>query len=412
MVFLSIAPLNKKTSMKTKLFSIQSIVLLVLFSVIFSCKEEKNNSADKPVIQYEESASTLPIDKLKLPEGFKIEVFADSIDGARSMAMGENGTLFVGTRTENKVYAIQDRDKDFRADNVIVLSDTLEVPNGIAFRNGSLYVAEVGRLLRYDNIESSLENPTKPAVVYDDYPTEFHHGWKYIAFGPDDKLYVPVGAPCNICDSTVADNRYASITRMEPDGSNREVYAHGVRNTVGFTWHPESKEMYFTDNGRDMLGDDIPPCELNRITEAGQHFGYPFCHGGVIKDPEFGDQRPCEDFVAPVQAMGAHTAPLGVKFDTGNMFPKKYKKYAFVAEHGSWNRSKKVGYKIALVQLEDGKSVSYETFLDGWLDEESQERFGRPVDLLFLEDGSLLISDDFGDAIYRVTYEGSQVASN
>lgn len=374
--------------------------------IIVSCKQEKKSglSEEEPLVQYEEPKSHLPIDKLRLPEGFTIEVYADSIDGARSMAMGDDGTLFVGTRNENKVYAIQDRDKDFRADNIIVLDTSLVSPNGIAYKDGSLYVAEVGRLLRFDDIESQLNNPPEPKVVYDDYPTEFHHGWKYIAFGPDDKLYVPVGAPCNICDSTVSDKRFATITRMDSDGSNREIYAHGVRNSVGFTWHPETKEMYFTDNGRDMLGDDIPPCELNRVTESGQHFGYPFCHGGVVKDPEFGDQRPCSEFVAPFKALGAHVAPLGVKFYEGNMFPEKYKQYAFIAEHGSWNRTKKVGYKISLVQIQDNQAVAYETFLEGWLDEETQERFGRPVDLLFLEDGSLLISDDFGDAIYRVTY--------
>ncbi|MFS4491848.1 PQQ-dependent sugar dehydrogenase [Maribacter sp. 2308TA10-17] len=399
--------------MKTLLFRILLVILIAFSAVFLSCKEkETNKNAAESITQYEESMSVLPIDKLKLPEGFKIEVFADSIDGARSMAIGDDGTLFVGTRNEGTVYAIQDRDKDFRADNVIILDTGLVAPNGIAYRNGSLFVAEVGRLIRYDSIESKLENPGKPAVVYDDYPTEFHHGWKYIAFGPDDKLYVPVGAPCNICDSTVTDKRFSTITRMDPDGSNREIYAQGVRNTVGFTWHPETKNMYFTDNGRDMMGDDIPPCELNRITEAGQHFGYPYCHGGVVKDPEFGDQQPCADFVAPVQALGAHVAPLGVKFYTGAMFPEKYKKYAFIAEHGSWNRTKKVGYKIALVQIEDGKSVAYDTFIEGWLDEESQERFGRPVDMLFLEDGSMLISDDFGDAIYRVTYESGQLASN
>ena len=387
-----------------KRYSITTALLGLIALTINACKEKAVEN--KPIVQYEERASLLPIDKLNLPEGFKIEVYADSIDGARSMAMGDNGTLFVGTRNEGTIYAIQDRDKDFRADKVIVLDTALEAPNGIAFKNGALYVAEVSRLLRYDDIESKLDSTLQPAVVYDDYPTEFHHGWKYIAFGPDDKLYVPVGAPCNICDSTVSDTRFATITRMNPDGSNREIYAHGVRNSVGFTWHPDTKEMYFTDNGRDMLGDDIPPCELNRITEAGQHFGYPFCHGGVVKDPEFGDQRPCSEFIAPVQALGAHVAPLAVKFKSGNMFPEKYKNHAFIAEHGSWNRSKKVGYKIALVELEDGKAVSYETFLDGWLDEASQERFGRPVDLLFLEDGSLLISDDFGDAIYRVTYSG------
>jgi glucose/arabinose dehydrogenase len=392
-----------------KYLTLRTLVLSTLLLSFFCCKEEPKI---EPLIQYDEAKSELPIEKLNLPPGFKIEVYADSIDGARSMAMGDNGTLFVGTRNENTVYAIQDRDKDYKADNVIVLDTTFEMPNGIAYRNGSLYVAEVGRLMRYDSIESKLNNPPKPKVIYDDYPTEFHHGWKYIAFGPDDKLYVPVGAPCNICDSTVSDKRFATITRMNPDGTDREIYAQGVRNSVGFTWHPESKEMYFTDNGRDMLGDDIPPCELNRVTKAGQHFGYPFCHGGVVKDPEYGDQNSCDNFVAPVQALGAHVAPLGVKFYTGDMFPEKYKQYAFIAEHGSWNRSKKVGYKISLVALQDGKAVSYETFLDGWLDDESQERFGRPVDLLQLKDGALLISDDFGDAIYRISYNGGQLASN
>lgn len=394
----------------TSIHKIAFFSLMIIFAA--SCKEKTEKTTEQEVLeQYDEPLSELPIDKLKLPEGFKIEVYADSIDGARSMAMGANGTLFVGTRNENIVYAIQDRDKDFKADRTIVLDTTLEVPNGIAYKDGNLYVAEVGRLLRYDNIESELDSISEPKVIYDDYPDEFHHGWKYIAFGPDDKLYVPVGAPCNICDSTVVDERYSTITRMDADGSNREIYAKGVRNSVGFTWHPETKEMWFTDNGRDMLGDDIPPCELNRITEIGQHFGYPYCHGGTVKDPEFGNQRPCSDFVNPVQALGAHVAPLGVKFYTGTMFPEKFKDYAFIAEHGSWNRSKKVGYRISMVKLENNNAVSYETFLDGWLDEESQERFGRPVDILFLEDGSMLISDDFGDAIYRVTYDKTGIAS-
>ncbi|MEK6154026.1 sorbosone dehydrogenase family protein [Flavobacteriaceae bacterium 3-367] len=386
--------------------------LLVLSLSAFSCNQKKKAPAETDTQkEVPELGSHLPLDSLNLPDGFKIEVFADNIDGARSMAMGGNGTLFVGTRNENKVYAIQDLDGDFRADKTFVLDTTLEVPNGVAFKDGALFVAEVNRLLKYSNIEAQLSDPPKPEVIYDDYPTEFHHGWKYIAFGPDDKLYVPVGAPCNICDSTVVDARYATITRMDPDGSNREIYAKGVRNTVGFTWHPETEELWFTDNGRDMLGDDIPPCELNKVTEAGQHFGYPFCHGGTVKDPEFGDQHPCSDFVAPVQALGAHVAPLGVKFYTGDMFPEKYKGVAFIAEHGSWNRSSKVGYRITLVsQAEDG-TVAYETFLDGWLNEATQEAFGRPVDLLFLEDGSLLISDDFGDAIYRVSYSDTRVAS-
>ncbi|QLG46925.1 PQQ-dependent sugar dehydrogenase [Costertonia aggregata] len=390
--------------------SVATILLLAISIGFFSCKDVKKQKEESPKIEYDEPVSVLPINTLKLPEGFKIEVYADSIDGARSMAMSDNGTLFVGTRNDKTIYAIQDRDGDYRADRTILLDTTMEVPNGIAYKDGDLYVAEVDRLLKYPNIESHLDSLPKPEVIYEDYPDKFHHGWKYIAFGPDGKLYVPVGAPCNICDSTSVDERFATITRMDPDGSNREIYAKGVRNTVGFTWHPDTKEMWFTDNGRDMLGDDIPPCELNRIAEAGQHFGYPYCHGGIIKDPEFGDQKPCSDFVAPVQALGAHVAPLGIKFYEGDMFPKSYKGHAFIAEHGSWNRTKKVGYRISLVKLDGNEAVGYETFLEGWLDDASQEQFGRPVDILFLDDGSMLISDDYGDAIYRVTYS-EQIAS-
>lgn len=384
----------------------KKILLLSFLSlVILSCKDAKTEEEiPSDLGQAEETLSELTLERLNLPEGFKITIFADGIEDARSMAIGDNGTLFVGTRKANKLYAIQDLDGDYKADRTILLDTTLLVPNGIAFRDGALYVAEINRLLRYPDIEQHLLNLPKPEVIYDDYPTEAHHGWKYIAFGPDGKLYVPVGAPCNICDSATVDKRYASITRMNPDGSNREVYANGVRNTVGFTWHPETGELWFTDNGRDMMGDDIPPCELNRVSEAGQHFGYPFCHGGTVKDPEYGDQYPCSDFIAPVQPLGAHVAPLGIKFYRGSMFPESYKKYAFIAEHGSWNRSKKVGYRISMVQLEGDKAVNYETFIDGWLDDQSQEAFGRPVDLLMLEDGSMLISDDFGGVIYRLSY--------
>ncbi|WP_232520860.1 PQQ-dependent sugar dehydrogenase [Flagellimonas nanhaiensis] len=385
---------------------LKSILPLVSLLFLFSCNGKKEKTSKQETEQEEQptTESALPLQLLNLPNGFKIDTYAEVIEGARSMAMGENGTLFVGTRNENKVYALQDLDGDFKAEKVFVIDEDLEQPNGVAFKDGSLYVAAVSRLFRYDNIEQQLSNPPEPEVIYEDYPTEFHHGWKYIAFGPDDKLYVPVGAPCNICERSNEDERYATITRMDKDGSNREIHAKGVRNTVGFTWHPETGDMWFTDNGRDMMGDDIPPCELNRITESGQHFGYPYCHAGSIKDPEFGDQFPCEDFVPPVQSLGAHVAPLGVKFVTGSMFPEQYKEYAFIAEHGSWNRSSKVGYRVTMVKLSNNEAVSYEPFIHGWLDEEKQEAFGRPVDLLFLEDGSMLISDDVGDAIYRVTY--------
>lgn len=391
----------------------KSILLLMLSLAVLSCNGKKEGSdqegtdenaeQEADTTQYE---TALPLERLNLPKGFKIEVYAEGIDGARSMAMGDNGTLFVGTRNENKVYALRDEDGDFRAEKVFEVDTDLEQPNGVAFRDGALYVAAVSRLFKYPNIEQQLPNPPEPELIYDDYPTEFHHGWKYIAFGPDNKLYVPVGAPCNICNRTNEDERFATITRMDADGSNREIVARGVRNTVGFTWHPDTNELWFTDNNRDMMGDDVPPCELNQVTEVGQHFGYPFCHGGTVKDPEFGDQRPCSDFVPPVKPLQAHVAPLAVKFDTGTMFPDSYKGHAFIAEHGSWNRSSKVGYRISLVKLDNNKAVSYEPFIDGWLDEETQEAFGRPVDLLFLKDGSLLISDDEADAIYRVTYKG------
>ena len=392
----------------------RSIVMLVLSVSILACNGKKENkeeeSTEGEVVENAEESSQdslqLNMNRLNLPEGFSIELYAKNIEGARSMAMGSDGTLFVGTRNEGKVYALKDTDGDYKVDKTYTIASDLEQPNGVAFKDGALYVAAVSRMFKYNNIESQLESPQEPELIYDDYPTEFHHGWKYIAFGPDDKLYVPVGAPCNICDSATVDKRYASITRMDLDGSNREIVAHGVRNTVGFTWHPDTDELWFTDNGRDMMGDDIPPGELNKLTEAGQHFGYPYCHGGTVKDPEYGDQRPCSDFVPPVQPLGAHVAALGVKFGKGPMFPEAYRGHALLAEHGSWNRSSKVGYRITMVKLENGEAVSYEPFIDGWLDEESQEEFGRPVDLLFLEDGSLLISDDEGNAIYRVTYKG------
>ncbi|MEC7264672.1 MAG: PQQ-dependent sugar dehydrogenase [Bacteroidota bacterium] len=391
--------------MKIYDLTFRSITLCALSLAVLSCNGKKEEAAEEAEVEQAYQGS-LPLDRLHLPEGFKIDVYAEGLDGARSMAMGDDGTLFVGTRNEGVVYAVKDTDGDFRGDTTYIIAKDLEQPNGVAFKNGALYVGAVSRLFKYQNIEQQLDNPQEPELIYDDYPGNFHHGWKYIAFGPDDKLYVPVGAPCNVCDSTSVDERFGSITRMDPDGSNREIIAHGVRNTVGFTWHPETGELWFTDNNRDMMGDDTPPGELNRLTEVGQHFGFPFCHGGTVPDPDFGSQRPCSDFVPPVQPLGAHVAALGVKFDTGNMFPASYKGHAFLAEHGSWNRSSKVGYRVSLVKLDGNQPVGYEPFIYGWLDEESQEAFGRPVDLLFLKDGSLLISDDVGDAIYRVTYKG------
>ena len=342
------------------------------------------------------------LDLLNLPDGFEISIFAE-VPNARSMTYSPTGTLFVGNRQGDKVYALRDEDGDNVAEAQYVIDEDLRMPNGVAFRDGSLFVAEVSRILRYDNIEESLNNPPDPVVVYDSFPTDRHHGWKYIAFGPDGKLYVPVGAPCNVCDQ---DEPYASITRMNPDGSDFEIYAFGVRNSVGFTWHPETDELWFTDNGRDNMGDDIPPCELNHAPRPGMHFGFPYIHGGDIPDPEFGEGHAASDYMVPAQNLGPHVAPLGVEFYHGSSFPAAYNNQILIAEHGSWNRSEKIVYRIYMVSLnEAGETTGYSTFIDGWL--QGQESWGRPVDLEHLPDGSLLISDDAAGVIYRVAYTGS-----
>lgn len=344
----------------------------------------------------------LPIDRIKLPDGFQISIFA-SVNDARSIARSPSGVIYVGNRSGKKVYALVDEDGDFVADRKYIVDENLRSPNGVAFKDGDLFVADVSKILKYESIEDHLEDPPDPVVVYDKYPTEGFHGWKYIAFGPDGKLYVPVGAPCNICERT--DNEfYASITRMDIDGSAPEVFARGVRNSVGFTWHPDTGEMWFTDNGRDMLGDNSPPCELNHAPRMNMHFGYPYCHGGSTSDPEFGELRDCSEFTPPVQPLGPHVAPLGLKFYTGNQFPDKYHNQIFIAEHGSWNRSRKIGYRITHVTFEGNNSTNYEVFAEGWMNETTQTQWGRPVDILVLPDGSMLVSDDYANAIYRISF--------
>jgi len=341
---------------------------------------------------------------IQLPEGFEISIWAEEVENARSLCLTPNGTLFVGTRGEGKVYALRDTDGDFQADEQYEIASGLQMPNGVAFKDGDLYVAEVSRILRFKDIENNLENPSEPEVIYDDYPTETHHGWKYIAFGPDGKLYVPVGAPCNICEPEK--DVFTSLTRMNPDGSEMEIVQTGIRNTVGFTWHPETRELWFTDNGRDWMGDDQPACELNHAPRDNMHFGYPYCHQGDLADPEFGNKFPCSDFTPPVQNLDPHVAPLGLEFYTGGQFPDAYNRQVLIAEHGSWNRSEKIGYRLMLVRLNGDQAVSYEPFATGWLNDETQEAWGRPVDLEHLPDGSLLVSDDFSDAIYRISYTG------
>jgi glucose/arabinose dehydrogenase len=341
-----------------------------------------------------------PLDAIRLPQGFQIALFAGGVEGARSLALGERGTVFVGTREAGRVYALVDGDRDGVAERVVTIAQGLTMPNGVAFRDGALFVAEVSRIIRYDGIEGRLETPPSPSVVRGDFPTETHHGWKFIAFGPDGLLYVPVGAPCNICES--ADDRFASVTRMRPDGTGFEVFAKGVRNTVGFAWHPVTREFWFTDNGRDMLGDNFPPDELNRAPRAGMHFGFPYRHGAGSSDPEFGQRAPAVDFVPPVQALGAHVASLGMRFYTGTMFPPEYRNRIFIAEHGSWNRSSPVGYRLTTVTLDGDRAVAYEPFAEGWL--RGMTAWGRPVDLLVMPDGAILVSDDRAGAVYRITW--------
>ena len=341
-----------------------------------------------------------PIDRLKLPPGFKIEVYADQVEGARSLAVGDKGTVFVGTRSDS-VYALIDSNRNGKAE-IVTIATGLNAPNGVAFRNGALYVAEISRILRFDDIEAHLRNPPKPVVVFDKLPREGHHGWKFIAFGPDGLLYVPVGAPCNICEANP--DLFAAIHRMKPDGSAFEVYARGIRNTVGFDWDPETRELWFNDHGRDMMGDDLPSCELNHASQAGQHFGFPYCHQGDTPDPEYGSKRQCSEFTPPALKQGGHVAPDGLRFYTGKMFPAEYRNRILIAQHGSWNRSKKSGYRVMMVSLKsDRKTVEkYEEFVTGWM--ENERAWGRPVDVLVMPDGALLISDDTANAVYRVTY--------
>lgn len=375
------------------------VILVLMATLLMRCHNagtSENSSINS------NPAGSLPLSRIKLPVGFRIQVFAE-VDDARSLARSPSGVIYVGNKSSDKVYAVKDTDGDNKGDKKWIIASGLNMPNGVAFKDGDLYIAEVNRILKITDVERDLDNPPKPVVINDTYPTETHHGWKYIAFGPDGKLYVPVGAPCNICESD--DPIFASITRLNADGSGKEIFAQGIRNTVGFTWHPETGEMWFTDNGRDMLGDNTPSCELNHAPRPGMHFGYPYCHEGSVQDPDFGSKKLCADFTAPDVKLGPHVAPLGLKFYTGSMFPASYKNQLFVAKHGSWNRTKKIGYEVCLVKMENNKANGYETFASGWLDDDSQQAWGRPVDVLVLPDGSLLVSDDQANVIYRISYQ-------
>jgi glucose/arabinose dehydrogenase len=363
------------------------------------------------------------LDLIKLPPGFSIELYASDVAGARSMVLSPDGTLFVGTRRVGlgNVYALPDRNGDKKADEVIVIATGLYMPNGVAFRGGSLYVADTTKLLRFDKIEAQLKAPPTPVVLYENFPNWRLHQWHFIGFGPDGLLYVPIGSPCtDFCDPTVAetksptgeiaaaDQRFATIMRMKPDGTGQEMFASGIRNTVGFDWHPVTRELWFTENSRDGMGGDTPPDELNRAPRAGLHFGYPYCHGNV-QEPAT-PSKSCGQFEAPAQTLAPHVAPLGMRFYTGSMFPAEYRNQIIFAEHGSIPAQRaplsKIGYRLMLARLDaSGKKVmKYEPFADGWLQADGTV-VGRPSDVLVMPDGSLLVSDDQANAIYRITYK-------
>jgi glucose/arabinose dehydrogenase len=343
--------------------------------------------------------AALPVERIKLPSGFHIEVLSDAVPSARAMALSPKGVLYIGS-LDGHVYALELQNG--RVTGRHLIASGLENPAGVAWWDGALYVSAVSKILRFDSIDTHLNQPPKPVVVIDTLPTETHHGWKFIAFGPDGKLYVPQGAPCNVCLKDR--NRFGLIGRMDPDGSHYEVVARGIRNSVGFAWHPVTHELWLTDNGRDEMGDDVPNDKLNRAPRVGMDFGFPYCHGGDTPDPEFGKDHPCSEFTPPVLQLGAHVAALGMRFYIGSMFPPDYRNNIFIAEHGSWNRSKKVGYRVVRVITDpDGSHARQEVFAEGWL-QPGESVWGRPADVLPLPDGSLLISDDYAGAVYRVTY--------
>jgi glucose/arabinose dehydrogenase len=386
------------------------LIILLTCTLLFSdCKNGKtpgnnsenasNDSITKPTT--DALFKKYKLDNIRLPEGFKIEVYAEA-PSARSICVSPAGTVFVGTRND-KVFAIPDKNSDGIADKVYQIADGLASPNGVAFKNGSLFIGASSTIYKMDHIESQLNNPQKPVVIYDKFPSDSHHGLRYIGFGPDGKLYVSVGAPCNVC--VPSKSIYGTITRINGDGTGFEIFATGIRNSVGFDWDPASGQIYFTDNGRDNLGDDIPSDELNTAPQPAINFGFPFCHQGNIPDPDFGKGKNCNDYTPPVKLLGAHVASLGMRFNTGNMFPAEYKNAIFIAEHGSWNRTNPIGYRVAVIKRDaNGNPGTPEVFATGWLQNENEVN-GRPVDIQFLKDGSMLVSDDYNGVLYRITYE-------
>jgi glucose/arabinose dehydrogenase len=351
------------------------------------------------ILLVESSYADLQLNLIELPPGFSIEIYAEGVENARQMVRGDNGTIFAGSRRAGKLWAITDADGDQYAETVRLIDEDLKMPSGVEFLDGALYVGAVERILRYDNIESLLDQPPDPVVVTDVLPGKEHHGWKYLRFGPDGKMYIPVGVPCNICD----EDGFGEIRRMNPDGSGMDTFAKGVRNSVGLTFHPENDQLWFTENGKDMMGDDIPADELNHAPQADLHFGIPYCHQGDLLDEEFGKGKSCKDYTPPVAKLDPHGAALGLAFYTGEMFPSEYTNRLFITQHGSWNRTEKSGYQVLVLNVQpDGTVLSQRVFASGWLQDEKS--WGRPNDVLVMPDGALLVSDDQANVIYRISY--------
>lgn len=382
--------------MKSVHHSIHFLSFFVLLcSINFSCGQgEPEDRSPAP--------ANNELDYIQLPAGFEIEYFARDIENARSLVVAENGTVFVGSRQAGKVYALKDLDGDHRSDTLIVLQEGWNQPNGISIKGDDLYVAEIGKVWKFPGMVKNASPDIEPELIYDGLPTEEHHGWRYIKFGPDGKLYIAIGAPCNIC--LEKEDYFASISRIDDDGSNFEVVHRGIRNSVGFDWDKETGYLWFTDNGADWMGDNKPADELNVATEEGNHYGYPFCHAGEVPDPEFGEMRDCEEFVPPAIKLGPHVAALGVTFLHDANVPEHFKNKLLIAEHGSWNRSVPIGYRVRMVDIMKNQAANYEDFAAGWLD--GAVKRGRPVDVEIYTDGSILVSDDHGDAVYRIYYTG------
>lgn len=346
--------------------------------------------ADSPLVISPATTGQNELSHINIRAGHAVSYFATDVPGARSLTVGDTGVVYVGTRGEGVVYALEDKDKDGQAETRYVVSSGLNSPNGVVYHENNLYVAEIDRIIKFENIDQNYQLKPTSTTVYADLPIDSHHGWRYMALGPDSKLYLGIGAPCNVCE---VDDPYGSIARLNLDGTGFEVIARGIRNTVGFDWNPEDQSLWFTENGRDLLGDDVPGDELNQLKAEGEHFGFPYCHAGEVLDPELGKGKSCANYESPSVILGPHVAALGMKFIDGQIF---------IAEHGSWNRRVPIGYRLMTVDVTNGVASNYQVFAEGWLGENGKAK-GRPVDVLELPDKSILVSDDFAGAVYRIT---------